>query len=344
MEFFMMRKGAILTRYLSGILILVIASVGSLVWVRRSGAPSGGQKGGEGDISMDAAAIMPAEDIGEKGLAKAVAAADVAGGHPEAERGATEDSVRLNLPKSFTVIRRDCFIVASDLEELETEYITENTLERCAKCLWKDYFEQKPGEKCIVYLFKDKESYKRNTKELFGFEPESPYGFYLRSKKSLIMDISTGTGTLVHELVHALRCADFPECPTWLDEGLASLHEQCIQRGDSLVGLVNWRLPGLKAALAAGKRIPLEKIIASSEAEFYGENSGLYYAEARYLCMFLQEKGLLKRYYREFKASRGDDPTGKTTLEKITGKGIGILDLEYMEWVGKLPVIGEEGR
>ena len=41
------------------------------------------------------------------------------------------------------------------------------------------------------------------------------------------MNIDTGGGTLVHEIVHPFIAANFPECPAWFNEGLASLYEQC---------------------------------------------------------------------------------------------------------------------
>ena len=34
------------------------------------------------------------------------------------------------------------------------------------------------------------------------------------------MNISTGGGTLVHEIVHPFIEANFPACPPWLNEGL----------------------------------------------------------------------------------------------------------------------------
>ena len=40
------------------------------------------------------------------------------------------------------------------------------------------------------------------------------------------MNISTGGGTLVHEIVHPFVAANFPNCPAWFNEGLGSLYEQ----------------------------------------------------------------------------------------------------------------------
>ena len=42
-----------------------------------------------------------------------------------------------------------------------------------------------------------------------------------------IMNIATGGGTLVHEIVHPYVEANFPGCPAWFNEGLGSLYEAC---------------------------------------------------------------------------------------------------------------------
>ena len=44
------------------------------------------------------------------------------------------------------------------------------------------------------------------------------------------MNIATGGGTLVHEIVHPFVEANFPGCPTWFNEGLGSLYEQSAER------------------------------------------------------------------------------------------------------------------
>jgi len=44
---------------------------------------------------------------------------------------------------------------------------------------------------------------------------------------------------------------------------------------------------------------------------------GFRYAQARYLCYYLQEKGLLAKYYHAFRAARAKDPTGYETLKAI---------------------------
>jgi hypothetical protein len=58
--------------------------------------------------------------------------------------------------------------------------------------------------------------------------------------------------------------------------------------------------------------------------EFYGGggsgNYSEYYAQARYLCYYLQEQGLLVKFYRQFVANAKSDPTGYGTLKRILGE------------------------
>jgi hypothetical protein len=134
------------------------------------------------------------------------------------------------------------------------------------------------------------------------------------------MNIATGGGTLVHEIVHPFMASNFPQCPAWLNEGLGSLYEQCEEKDGRIHGLTNWRLVGLQEAIKAKTMPSIEKLVKTTTAEFYGKGSGVHYAEARYLCYYLQEKDLLAKFYRDFHADAVSDPTGCGTLKKVLGR------------------------
>jgi len=74
------------------------------------------------------------------------------------------------------------------------------------------------------------------------------FGYYQPAQQTLVMDVETGTGTLVHEMVHALAPFDFPDMPAWFREGLASLYERCTIVQNHRTGHVNRPLPGLQEA------------------------------------------------------------------------------------------------
>jgi hypothetical protein len=137
-------------------------------------------------------------------------------------------------------------------------------------------------------------------------------------------------------MTHALVKPDFPEIPKWFDEGLASLHEQCLPTRTTLKGLVNWRLGELQQAIREGKLVPLTELVATTVEEFLGPEETLHYAEARYLVMYLQRLGLLRGFYREFRDNVKKDPTGAKTLAAVTGKSIPDLEKEWAAWVKTL--------
>jgi hypothetical protein len=223
-------------------------------------------------------------------------------------------ALKKKLPQEFSLYIERPFVVAGDDSSDVVKAISEGTVRWAVEHLKRDYFRREPNEIITIWLFKDDASYRQNTKLLFNDEPTTPYGYYSASDRALIMNIATGTGTLVHEIVHPFVRANFPRCPAWLNEGLGSLYEQCGEREGHIVGHTNWRLAGLQRAIKAGAVPSFEELTGTSQSEFYGQDKGTNYSQARYLCYYLQEQGLLTRFYREFVANQQSDPTGYKTL------------------------------
>lgn len=199
-----------------------------------------------------------------------------------------------------------------------------NTVKWAVDRLKQDYFARDPAEIIDIWLFKDRESYTNHAWQIFRDTPTTPFGYYSSTHRALIMNISTGGGTLVHEIVHPFMRANFPACPAWFNEGLASLYEQSSEMDGHIHGKINWRYKGLEQAIKDGKLISFEKLTATSDEEFYGGNDNpnynQHYAQARYLCYYLQEKKLLAKFYREFVANSKTDRTGFDTLKSVLGE------------------------
>lgn len=220
----------------------------------------------------------------------------------------------------FTIVKETPFVVIGDDEPETVKAIAAGTVRWAVRMLKKDFFKKDPPEIIDIWLFKDKQSYETNVKKLFGSTPDTPFGYYSPTHKALIMNISTGGGTLVHEIVHPYMRANFPECPPWLNEGMGSLYEQCHEHKGSIRGLTNWRLAGLQEAIRE-KRVPsFQTLTSMNETDFYQKDKGTNYAQARYLLYYLQEKGLLVKFYRELTAHVKNDPTGYKTLQKVLGE------------------------
>jgi hypothetical protein len=243
--------------------------------------------------------------------------------------------MREELDDTFLVERTGVFVVAGDLPRRRFDRFTRHTIDACAAALHRDFFTQKPDTPVKVYLFGEKASYQKWVKKLAGFRPGSPFGFYLRDRRALMMNIGTGGGTLVHEMTHVLTDADFPDCPTWFFEGLGSLFEQChVTRDGHIRGLVNWRLPVLRR----GGFVKLTTLISTTRAEFRGSKESLHYANARYLCLYLQERGLLRKFYRTFRGAHraGQDATGWASFKEVIGEPPDAFETKWHDWVKTL--------
>ena len=220
-------------------------------------------------------------------------------------------------PQGFTVLEEAPFVVLGNEAPEVVRRRSKSTVAWAVAKLKAAYFERDPDALIEVWLFADERSYRSYAVKLFGGEPGTPFGYYSAEHNALVMNISTGGGTLVHEIVHPFMEANFPRCPAWFDEGLASLYEGCDEREGEIHGLVNWRLPGLQAAIADASLPSFRELTSTTRDEFYDHDPGTNYAQARYLCYYLQEQGLLRRYYREFVANVAADPTGYATLKKV---------------------------
>ena len=53
--------------------------------------------------------------------------------------------------------------------------------------------------------------------------------------------------------------------------------------------------------------------------QFYRRDPGTNYAQARYLCYYLQQRGLLGKYYHQFRRNVKEDPSGYETLKQVLG-------------------------
>lgn len=208
------------------------------------------------------------------------------------------------------------FLIAGDGSAAKLGRYRDGTVLAAQRALRATYFDKPLPEPVLILLFERAEPYKRLSKKWFGDDDVPHFGFFRRADHVMLMNVGTGTGTLVHEMVHALMSPDFPDVPDWFNEGLASLYEQCSLDGDRITGHENWRLPDLQVAIRKDKLRPLTELI--EDPKFYAEDQvGMNYAQARYLMMYLQDKGLLKDYYKRCRDGVKDDPTGLKTLKQV---------------------------
>ncbi|GAB4151818.1 MAG: hypothetical protein Fur0037_20550 [Planctomycetota bacterium] len=202
-------------------------------------------------------------------------------------------ALRSRLPpgRAFTVFVEPLFAVVGDGPAESVRRFAERTVRWAVRWLKHAFFARDPVRVLEIWLFDGDESYRRGAREIFGDEVSTPFGCFSAAHGALVMNIATGGGTLVHEIVHPHMAENFPDCPAWFSEGLASLHEQSSERDGGIVGLVNWRLRGLVDAIRSGRNPSLGSVAGSSTEQFYRPGSELRHATARHLLYWPQERG-----------------------------------------------------
>lgn len=230
--------------------------------------------------------------------------------------------LRKKIPEEgFTIVLQPPFVVIGDEASETVKRRAEGTVKWAVDKLKASYFEKDPLEILDIWLFKDKESYEKHTQAIFGHLPTTPFGYYSSTDRALVMNIQTGGGTLVHEIVHPFMAANFPNCPAWLNEGMGSLYEQCGEVNGKIRGQTNWRLAGLQEAIRRGSVPTFQELCSTTDDQFYNQDKGTNYAQARYLCFYLQEHELLEKFYHRFVADSERDPSGYQTLKTVLGRG-----------------------
>jgi hypothetical protein len=208
------------------------------------------------------------------------------------------------------------FVIAGNGTAKQLAAYRDGTILAAARALEATYFRTPLRDAVVICLFESEGPYRRLARKWFNQTDVPHFGFYRHADRVMFMNVATGTGTLVHELTHALIAPDFPNVPAWFNEGLASLYEQCSLSGDTITGLPNWRLPGLQKAIRDQTLRPLKDLI--EDPDFYRRDLvGLNYAEARYLMYYLQQRKLLTAYYRRFRDGVDDDANGLKSLQQV---------------------------
>jgi len=231
--------------------------------------------------------------------------------------------------QGFTVLVEPPFVLVGDEAPAKLRQRAQ-TVRWTRELLRRDFFGADPDRVLEVWLFKDERSYRRGAKHYFGDEPNTPYGYYSSDHDALVMNIGPGAGTLVHEVVHPYVEANFPDAPSWFNEGLASLYERPTEKKGHIWGLPNWRLPNLKKQITDRTLPGMAKLLGTSRDEFYNAEFDAY-AYARYLLLYLQEQGKLTAFYQKFVADK-TDPTGRAALEDVLGEKLETFEPRWRKW------------
>jgi len=156
-------------------------------------------------------------------------------------------------------------------------------------------------------------------------------------------------GTFAHELLHVMVRNNFGDIPPFLDEGMAALYEVSGFEGNRAVGVPNWRGAILSKSWAERPRIKdliqmnrsaFDDIAGPSDQLVPGEKQSANHATARYLMLYLQQRGELLPVYKAFLNRKVNDrPAAQSVLllESVLGRSLDTVDAEFAAWFKALP-------
>lgn len=132
------------------------------------------------------------------------------------------------------------------------------------------------------------------------FKSGHPFMGYFNKRDNVIFaTVMGGYGTLLHEMIHALIFADFPEAPGWLEEAFATIYERTKWQNNRLIPLPNWRLDGMNFEEVS----PLD-LYEKYKGDIKLDHRDL--ARLRLFYTYIDELGQLKAFYQAVKASKGE--------------------------------------
>ena len=145
----------------------------------------------------------------------------------------------------------------------------ESTIPWAIEKLRNVYSWKEPRSTIELWLFTGRSHYDICTKMFYDEKSRWIAGRFMQQNNAVVADISVGNGVLVHETVHAFIHADFPCCPAWFNEGLASLYNRCDERDGEMHGHPDGAIVLLQSAILSGRTLPIERLCALTYKEFH---------------------------------------------------------------------------
>jgi len=208
-----------------------------------------------------------------------------------------EDTVkRLLHGMDVQAMGKDVFVIVGVEDDTPPDVHYERGIRDFYTYFRNQYFEDPPRRWLVVLISPRPHALVEATKHLYaevGLPVYAPFLGYYNPADNLIMATggSTGYGTLLHEMIHALIEADFPQAPPWLNEGLASLYERTQWTPTRLNALPNWRMDRMRE-----EDIPPLGALAR-QAKGIGLHSHEI-AEIRLLLLYMDQRQLVDDLYR----------------------------------------------
>ena len=222
------------------------------------------------------------------------------------------------------------------------------SLEQYLQFFVSEYGMRRPASLITVYFAADRSQLRDMARRLHGIDlAPGSIGYSFPADQSMVgWADGKAYGTFAHELFHVMVRGNFGDIPPFLDEGMAALYEVSgFERGRA-VGASNWR--GALLSKYWGERPRIRELVqmnrsvfdddAGSSSAGVGGKQAANHATARYLMLYLQERGELLPVYKAFRNRKVNDrpaAQGVSLLESVLGRSLEAVDAEFAEWFGK---------
>jgi hypothetical protein len=222
--------------------------------------------------------------------------------------------------------------------------------EQALAALYNRRFDRHPDHPIAVLLFTSHGHY-------LQFAPAGVLAYYKRREAEIDVDLSWGNqyqSSAVHELVHSLIDPYFEHAPLWLSECLATLYENpSFPAPGEIRGLPGGlRQATFHAALrseADAADMRLDALFTMDPRAFKGyrldagvdagvdpwlqsRNESL----ARYVCLWLQDRGWLWDFVHRFRNGFDTDRSGARSFQAATGMSPAQATTPWIEWARRM--------
>lgn len=224
-------------------------------------------------------------------------------------------------------VETDCVVIHTDLPEAQARHYA-NFFDGFYRYFATNYFPVVQRQKLEILLFAANQDYQAFDR--FG-PPQSPFGYYLPGKNTMVVNVQRGLGTAAHELVHHFLALGGIDLMTkvrrasWVNEGIPEFFEKFMGyvADDGTLHISfgyfsNWRFPDAKEKIA---HATLPKLFQ----EFDPNLSSAF-------MLFLHQKGLMRKFVRELQA-QGRAADAENLLVALYGQPLAVIEREWKEWI-----------
>lgn len=268
----------------------------------------------------------------------------------------TLEAMKTLMGADYTYVDKDGLLIVSDLDQKTLYHLMAQDFYIYMNVLTRDFYgkPQQGGGKnspaiITVFLFKNRESYVKGLRKIgvdVAEEDENNQGavrngyFFGGWERNFILinyrdNYERGISTYAHELSHALLRKEFPNAPTWINEGIATMVGNSKIVNSHLRYTPGYSLKRLKKSLEKGELLKVAQLLRATHEDYSArENSSRFYDAGEHFCRFLQSRNQLLLIYRDLRDARGRKGDSEI-VSRITGLAPDRLDQAWHDWIRK---------